>query len=401
MRCPKCNYVSFDHLDNCKKCGNDLQAVKAELGWTDEIPGPIAFFEDKLTTEEIVDQGMDSNEPDAVVDTVGQTGDEIAFADTELSIDMDDNDDGIQLDAMDDMLDDAMIDTEESSASMEAIEIDQNDDDGIALDLGDIIDEPQDSIISDESQISSNQENEDISFEEVEIEGTLDIDDKTGQETISIEEDSENIISMDIENKEGISEIYDQDGFEDEITSEISEMSSSESEEIVAIDDEAINSEEEFNIDDDQTLVYSEEMEETETSSNEQEITDDEETLLFEEQEDENVDSPPPASETDETMVIELDEGQELILTDSEESSTDSIAIEDEIEEKIEPQDEEDGDELVFDIADDDDEQDIDTDSTVSISQENMENIANDIDSIGNNNFDEDDDEDFIELLDE
>lgn len=386
MRCPKCNYVSFDHLDNCKKCGNDLQAVKAELGWTDEMPGPIAFFEDKLTTEETVDQGMDSTEPDAVVDTVGQTGDDLAFADTELSIDMGD-DDGIQLDAMDDMLDDDMIDTEEP-ASMEAIEIDQ-DDDGIALDMGDIMDESQDTNLSDESQISSSQDNEEIPFEELETEEPLGIDDEIGQETISIEEDSADIISMDIENGEGITEIYDQDGFEDEITSEIS---GSESEEIIEIDDEAVDSEEEFNIDDDQTLVYSDEIEETETSSIEQEDEGGDEEIIS-----------TPASETDETMVIELDEGQELVLTDSEESSADSIAIEDEIEENIELQDEEDVDELVFDIADDDDGQDIDTDSTVSISQEDMENIANDIDSIENNNFDDDkdDDEDFIELLDE
>lgn len=382
MRCPKCNYVSFDHLDNCKKCGNDLQAVKVELGWTDEMPGPIAFFEDKLTTEETVDQGMDSTEPDAVVDTVGQTGDDLAFADTELSIDMGD-DDGIQLDAMDDMLDDDMIDTEEP-ASMEAIEIDQ-DDDGIALDMGDIMDESQDTNLSDESQISSSQDNEEIPFEELETEEPLGIDDEIGQETISIEEDSADIISMDIENGEGITEIYDQDGFEDEITSEIS---GSESEEIIEIDDEAVDSEEEFNIDDDQTLVYSDEIEETETSSIEQEDEGGDEEIIS-----------TPASETDETMVIELDEGQELVLTDSEESSADSIAIEDEIEENIELQDEEDVDELVFDIADDDDGQDIDTDSTVSISQEDMENIANDIDSIENNNFD--DDEDFIELLDE
>lgn len=28
MRCPKCGYNSFDHLDNCKKCGKDLVAFK-------------------------------------------------------------------------------------------------------------------------------------------------------------------------------------------------------------------------------------------------------------------------------------------------------------------------------------------------------------------------------------
>ena len=32
MRCPKCGFVSFNHLDNCKKCGRDLTEQKAMLG---------------------------------------------------------------------------------------------------------------------------------------------------------------------------------------------------------------------------------------------------------------------------------------------------------------------------------------------------------------------------------
>ncbi len=28
MKCPKCNYISFDYLDECKKCGKDLSEHK-------------------------------------------------------------------------------------------------------------------------------------------------------------------------------------------------------------------------------------------------------------------------------------------------------------------------------------------------------------------------------------
>ena len=28
MKCPKCNYISFDYLDSCKKCGKDLTEHK-------------------------------------------------------------------------------------------------------------------------------------------------------------------------------------------------------------------------------------------------------------------------------------------------------------------------------------------------------------------------------------
>ena len=31
MKCPKCGYHSFDHLDSCKKCGGDLAEHKAKF----------------------------------------------------------------------------------------------------------------------------------------------------------------------------------------------------------------------------------------------------------------------------------------------------------------------------------------------------------------------------------
>jgi hypothetical protein len=31
MRCPKCGFISFDYLDNCKKCGASLAQIRAEL----------------------------------------------------------------------------------------------------------------------------------------------------------------------------------------------------------------------------------------------------------------------------------------------------------------------------------------------------------------------------------
>ena len=34
MRCPKCGYISFDHLAACSKCGRDLAAQSQELNGT-------------------------------------------------------------------------------------------------------------------------------------------------------------------------------------------------------------------------------------------------------------------------------------------------------------------------------------------------------------------------------
>lgn len=31
MKCPKCNYTSFDYLDSCRKCGADLRDVRGVI----------------------------------------------------------------------------------------------------------------------------------------------------------------------------------------------------------------------------------------------------------------------------------------------------------------------------------------------------------------------------------
>jgi hypothetical protein len=34
MKCPKCGFVSFDYLSQCKKCGADLTAIRGTLGFS-------------------------------------------------------------------------------------------------------------------------------------------------------------------------------------------------------------------------------------------------------------------------------------------------------------------------------------------------------------------------------
>jgi hypothetical protein len=38
MRCPKCGYVSFDHLNNCMKCSRDLSGCRQDLNLMDFKP---------------------------------------------------------------------------------------------------------------------------------------------------------------------------------------------------------------------------------------------------------------------------------------------------------------------------------------------------------------------------
>ena len=34
MRCPKCGYISFDHMSSCSKCGRDISELATELQGT-------------------------------------------------------------------------------------------------------------------------------------------------------------------------------------------------------------------------------------------------------------------------------------------------------------------------------------------------------------------------------
>ncbi len=77
MRCPKCGYNSFDHLDSCKKCGKDLVEFKQSYGIKSILfPGQMA-----------VDSAADEVEFDSVADaavsaaTVGAVAAEAAVAD--------------------------------------------------------------------------------------------------------------------------------------------------------------------------------------------------------------------------------------------------------------------------------------------------------------------------------
>ncbi len=72
MRCPKCGYNSFDHLDSCKKCGKDLVEFKQSFGIKSVLfPGQMGL-----------DSGVDEAEFDSVADAAvtAATGGAVAAA---------------------------------------------------------------------------------------------------------------------------------------------------------------------------------------------------------------------------------------------------------------------------------------------------------------------------------
>ena len=48
MRCPKCGFISFDHLASCSKCGRDISEVASELQGTSIKVEPPMFLSGAL-----------------------------------------------------------------------------------------------------------------------------------------------------------------------------------------------------------------------------------------------------------------------------------------------------------------------------------------------------------------
>jgi hypothetical protein len=86
MRCPKCGYISFDHLEQCVKCKKNIKAVSDTLpGTVFNVPAPSFLHLDLNSDEE-----MDS---DVAMSDVAESDDD--FIDDDLEILADDGfDDG-------------------------------------------------------------------------------------------------------------------------------------------------------------------------------------------------------------------------------------------------------------------------------------------------------------------
>ena len=99
MKCPKCGYHSFDHLDSCKKCGQGLAEHKEKFnlrgffspGQT-AAPEPTPVVEEYTEEEEpsadgSVDFGFDFLDEEQ--DPVGDPADNISLGDDNQSANID------------------------------------------------------------------------------------------------------------------------------------------------------------------------------------------------------------------------------------------------------------------------------------------------------------------------
>lgn len=80
MKCPKCGFNSFEYLDSCKKCGNDLAAFKMSLGIQPVVMPPGVFTGQQAGNRS--EMGFEQEPviaPAVAAAPIASTGDEFEF----------------------------------------------------------------------------------------------------------------------------------------------------------------------------------------------------------------------------------------------------------------------------------------------------------------------------------
>ena len=138
MRCPKCGFISFDNLENCLKCNKDISdATRAFQGSTLKVATP-SFLKISVPDEN-----------DLQIEGAAEVGGEIEFADPDLEILIDDDDDqgGIDFELDADEPDDDLPlagDFDEAATFGD----DEDGDADLSADLGQFEDVPEDDTFS-------------------------------------------------------------------------------------------------------------------------------------------------------------------------------------------------------------------------------------------------------------
>ncbi len=99
MKCPKCGYHSFDHLDSCKKCGQGLAEHKEKFNLRGFFsPGQTAAPEPAPAAEEYTEEEEPSADGsvdfgfdflDEEQDPIGDSTDDISLGDDSQSVNID------------------------------------------------------------------------------------------------------------------------------------------------------------------------------------------------------------------------------------------------------------------------------------------------------------------------
>jgi len=152
MRCPKCGYISFDHLESCKKCNKDISEVSERLDGTVFAYAAPLFLdleqrhEQKRNdeVEEALDDEVSAEDFELLDEDVD--GDEIVLDDTgldEFEVLDDLNDEAITLDDAEEVIleDEVVLEDDEITLELGSDgreEVKAAGEEGLQLDFGEI-----------------------------------------------------------------------------------------------------------------------------------------------------------------------------------------------------------------------------------------------------------------------
>ena len=175
MRCPKCGYISFDHLDSCKKCKKDV------IGKIDDFEGvvfegvpPVFLVLEPRELDTETAEGMDDQFDEDTVET---------------------EEEGIELSLGDDDDDEIVMDLGED----EGLDLVVDDDEGLDLDFDELEDESSDNEITldfdEEEPVKEESKDEGLPLDF----GEIDISDLAPPEESNAEELLSETLSLDEE----------------------------------------------------------------------------------------------------------------------------------------------------------------------------------------------------------
>jgi hypothetical protein len=163
MRCPKCGFISFDHLTSCAKCRKDIAEVASELqGTSIKVETPmflgtaLAAYADRETSFEEhameVDEGIDFSMDD---EGVGEEAVEVADAEENVDFSFEAEGADVDISLAEEKVEKAVdfssaeeVSSEASEESFEELDlmgtIDEEEDGGLEFDLDDFIEDMDD-----------------------------------------------------------------------------------------------------------------------------------------------------------------------------------------------------------------------------------------------------------------
>jgi hypothetical protein len=155
MRCPKCGYISFDHLEKCRKCNKDIEAISEGLfGSTYNIHPPTFLHLRAELKEGSSEQGDLLNEQS--IDDVDD------YVDEDLEILMDEEESDVE---------EEIEFAEDKRADSQSLEDDEQDDEEIEIDFSKFedADEPEVNLF-DETEMEEEAGQEQVAHKSMAIE---------------------------------------------------------------------------------------------------------------------------------------------------------------------------------------------------------------------------------------